>query len=67
MAVPVIVRLTLVLVTLAVVLFAVAEQGREPLLAMAGEIDHAAARGGIARGPFQFGKPGQDRGAQSAR
>jgi hypothetical protein len=62
MAVPVIVRLTL-----AALLFTLTEQGREPFLAVAGEIDNATAWGGIARRPFQFGEAGQDRGAERAR
>src|SRR3977135_3099759 len=36
--------------------FAFAEQRRELLLAVAAEVDDAAARGGITRGPFQFGE-----------
>ena len=62
MAVPVIVRLTL-----AVLLFVVAKQGCEPFLAVAGEIDNATARGGIAHRPFQLGEAGQDRSAERAR
>src|SRR6266568_7928937 len=45
---------------------ATAEQRREPLFAVAGEIDDAAAGGGIARGPFQFRKPRHHRSTERA-
>jgi hypothetical protein len=47
--------------------FAIPEQRREPLLAVAGKIDDAAAGGGIARGPFQLGEARHQRRAQRAR
>ena len=48
------------------VLFAIAEQRREPLFAVAAEIDHAAAGSGVARGPFQLGEARHQRRAQRA-
>src|SRR3984957_8374698 len=48
-------------------LFAVAEQRREPLLAVSRKIDDAAAGRGVARGPFQLGTPPHDRTPQRAR
>src|SRR5260370_155281 len=47
-------------------LFAIPEQRREPLLAIAAEIDDAAAGGGIARGPFQLGESRHDSSTQRA-
>src|SRR5260370_6709879 len=44
----------------------VPEQRRESLFAGAAEIDHAAAGGGIARRPFQFGEAAHDRRTQRA-
>src|SRR6266852_1063463 len=42
------------------------EQRREPLLAVAGEIDDAAAGGSVARRPFQFGEPRHHRSTERA-
>src|SRR5260363_295788 len=47
-------------------LLARAEQGYETLLAVAREIDHAAARCRVARGPFQFGEAVHHRSAERA-
>src|SRR6266849_8326743 len=47
-------------------LSAIAEQRREPLLAVAGEIDDAAAGGAVARRPFQFGEPRHHRSTERA-
>src|SRR5665213_294379 len=47
--------------------FSVPEQRRKPLLAVAAEIDDAAARRGVTRGPFQFGEAVHDRRSQRAR
>src|ERR1700754_2648041 len=46
--------------------FAIAEQRRETLFAGAGEIDDAAARRAVARGPVQLGEAGHHRSAQRA-
>src|SRR5258706_4539250 len=46
--------------------FAIPEQRREPLFAVAGEIDDAAAGGSVARRPFQFGEPRHHRGTERA-
>ena len=46
--------------------FTIREQCRKPPFAVAGEIDDAAARRAIARGPFQFGEARHHGGAQRA-
>src|SRR5581483_11418852 len=47
-------------------LFLFPEQRRKTLLALAGELDHAASGRRIARRPFQFGETGEQRRAERA-
>src|SRR5260370_38697114 len=46
--------------------FAISKQRREAPLAVAAEIDHATAGGGIAGGPFQLGEPRHEGSTQGA-